>query len=107
MRRLVFPQTWGYLIPSLTNQCTGLIKECSVLSVITVPEVAMAAQFFIGETFSPIEGYFMVSMLYWALTGAVSWALWVLWRRKNAARLARPQALSREAKLIQASETAT
>src|SRR5204863_4033173 len=26
MRRIVFPQTWGYLIPSLTNQCTGLIK---------------------------------------------------------------------------------
>jgi ABC-type arginine transport system permease subunit len=33
MWRIVLPQTWGYLIPSLTNQCTGLIKECSVLSV--------------------------------------------------------------------------
>jgi ABC-type amino acid transport system permease subunit len=73
----------------------------------TVPEVAMAAQFFIGETFSPIEGYFMVSMLYWALTGAVSWALWIFWRRKNAARRGKPHVLSREAKLIQAAETAT
>jgi His/Glu/Gln/Arg/opine family amino acid ABC transporter permease subunit len=88
MRRIIFPQTWGYLIPSLTNQFTGLIKECSVLSVISVPEVAMMAQWVIGETFAPIEGYFMVSILYWGLTGAVSWMLWMLWRRHNAIRFA-------------------
>jgi His/Glu/Gln/Arg/opine family amino acid ABC transporter permease subunit len=41
LQLVIFPQMWGYLIPSLTNQATGLIKECSVLSVITVPEVAM------------------------------------------------------------------
>ena len=27
MRQIIFPQSWGYLIPSLTNQFTGLIKE--------------------------------------------------------------------------------
>jgi His/Glu/Gln/Arg/opine family amino acid ABC transporter permease subunit len=72
LRLVIFPQMWGYLIPSLTNQATGLIKECSVLSVITVPEVAMAAQFVIGETFSPTETYVMIALLYWALTGAVT-----------------------------------
>jgi len=72
LRLVIFPQMWGYLIPSITNQATGLIKECSVLSVITVPEVAMAAQFVIGETFSPTETYVMIALLYWVLTGAVT-----------------------------------
>ena len=80
LRLVIFPQMWGYLIPSLTNQATGLIKECSVLSVITVPEVAMAAQFVIGETFSPTETYLMIALLYWALTGAVTGLLSVFRR---------------------------
>ena len=72
LRRIVFPQMWGYLIPSYTNHATGLIKECSVLSIITVPEIAMAAQFVIGETYAPLQGYAMVAVLYWGLTSAVS-----------------------------------
>jgi His/Glu/Gln/Arg/opine family amino acid ABC transporter permease subunit len=80
LRLVIFPQMWGYLIPSLTNQATGLVKECSVLSVITVPEVAMAAQFVIGETFSPTETYLMIALLYWALTGALTGLFSVLRR---------------------------
>lgn len=80
LQLVIFPQMWGYLIPSLTNQATGLIKECSVLSVITVPEVAMAAQFVIGETFSPTETYLMIALLYWALTGALTGLLSVFRR---------------------------
>jgi His/Glu/Gln/Arg/opine family amino acid ABC transporter permease subunit len=72
LRRIVFPQMWGYLIPSYTNHATGLIKECSVLSIITVPEIAMAAQFVIGETYAPLQGYAMVAVLYWGLTSTVS-----------------------------------
>jgi His/Glu/Gln/Arg/opine family amino acid ABC transporter permease subunit len=72
LRRVVFPQMWGYLIPALANQATGIVKECAVLSVITVPEVAMAAQFVIGETFAPAETYAMVAVLYWALTSAIT-----------------------------------
>jgi His/Glu/Gln/Arg/opine family amino acid ABC transporter permease subunit len=80
LRLVIFPQMWGYLIPSITNQATGLIKECSVLSAITVPEVAMAAQFVIGETFSPTETYVMIALLYWVLTGAVT-GLLAIFRR--------------------------
>jgi His/Glu/Gln/Arg/opine family amino acid ABC transporter permease subunit len=84
MRRIVFPQMGGYLLPSLANQATGLIKECSVLSVITVPEIAMAAQFVIGETFAPTETYAMVALLYWALTGLVTGALAAIRRGRPA-----------------------
>jgi polar amino acid transport system permease protein len=80
MRRIIFPQMWGYLLPALTNHATGLLKECSVLSIITVPEVAQAAQFVIGETFAPTEGYLMVALLYWGLTSAVVAAIGLIGR---------------------------
>jgi His/Glu/Gln/Arg/opine family amino acid ABC transporter permease subunit len=72
MRRIVFPQMFGYLLPSLTNQMIGVIKDSAVLSVITVPEMSMAAQVVLGISFSPVETYVMVALLYWGLTAVVA-----------------------------------
>jgi len=72
MRRIVFPQMFGYLLPSLTNQMIGVIKDSAVLSVITVPEMSLAAQVVLGVSFSPVETYLMVALLYWGLTAAVA-----------------------------------
>lgn len=72
MRRIVFPQMLGYLIPSLTNQMIGVIKESALLSVITVPELTMSAQVVLGVSFSPVETYIMVALLYWALTAVLA-----------------------------------
>jgi His/Glu/Gln/Arg/opine family amino acid ABC transporter permease subunit len=71
MGRVVFPQAWGLLIPSLTNQTVGLIKDSAALSVITVPEMAMAAQIIVGDTFSPVEIYVTITTLYWLLITVV------------------------------------
>jgi His/Glu/Gln/Arg/opine family amino acid ABC transporter permease subunit len=81
MRRVIFPQMLGYLIPTLTNQIIGVIKDSAALSVITVPEVAMAAQIVVGVSFSPIEAYLMVAALYWLLTTAVAVGMSWLERR--------------------------
>jgi polar amino acid transport system permease protein len=72
MRRIVFPQMLGYLLPALTNQIIGAIKDSAVLSVITAPELSMAAQMVLGESFSPVETYAMVATIYWALITAIS-----------------------------------
>jgi His/Glu/Gln/Arg/opine family amino acid ABC transporter permease subunit len=81
LRRIVAPQMMGYLLPSLTNQMIGVIKDSAVLSVITVPDMAMAAQQVLGETFAPVESYVMVAALYWALTAAVTALMMRLERR--------------------------
>jgi His/Glu/Gln/Arg/opine family amino acid ABC transporter permease subunit len=81
MRRVIFPQMLGYAIPALANQIIGVIKESAALSVITVPEVSMAAQVVVGESFSPIEAYLMVAVLYWLLTTAVAIGMGLLERR--------------------------
>jgi His/Glu/Gln/Arg/opine family amino acid ABC transporter permease subunit len=68
MRRIVTPQMMGYLVPSLTNQLIGLVKESSVLSIITVPELTMSSSVVLGQTFAALEAYSVVAVLYWLLT---------------------------------------
>jgi len=93
MRRIVFPQMLGYLLPALTNQIIGAIKDSAVLSVITAPELSMAAQMVLGESFSPVETYAMVASLYWVLIAAVSAGLMRLEKRlfRTDAAIARPE----------------
>jgi His/Glu/Gln/Arg/opine family amino acid ABC transporter permease subunit len=89
MRRIVLPQSLGYLLPATTNQIIGVIKDSAALSVITVPELSMAAQVVLGESFSPVETYIMVALLYWALTAGVA-ALMAHVETRAAARVASP-----------------
>lgn len=89
MLRVVFPQAWGFLLPSLTNQVVGLIKELAALSVITVPEMALAAQVIVGDTFSPVETYVAVTTLYWLLITALTTGFRRL-ERLQSGRMAQP-----------------
>ena len=81
MWRIVLPQSLGYVLPSITNQMIGVIKDSAALSVITVPELSMAAQVVLGESFSPVETYLMVALLYWGLTALVAAVMMHLERR--------------------------
>jgi His/Glu/Gln/Arg/opine family amino acid ABC transporter permease subunit len=72
MRRIVIPQSIGYLIPALTNNMIGVVKESSVLSVITLPELTMATQIILGITFSPATAYTIAGVLYWIFTAMIA-----------------------------------
>jgi polar amino acid transport system permease protein len=72
MRRIVFPQMMGYVLPSISNQIVGLIKDSAVLSIISVPELSMAFQNVLGTTFAAPESFVAVAALYWFLTSAVT-----------------------------------
>lgn len=68
MRRIIFPQMLGYLIPPLTNQLIITVKQSSVLSIITVTEMTMSAEKVISMTYSPVEVYALITLLYWLLS---------------------------------------
>jgi polar amino acid transport system permease protein len=72
MRKIVFPQMMAYLIPPVSNQLIGLIKDSAVLSIIAVPELTMAFQNVLGTTFAAPEAFAMVTLLYWLLTSVVA-----------------------------------
>ena len=101
MRRIVTPQMMGYLVPSLTNQFIGIVKESSVLSIITVSELTMASSIVLGQTFAAVEAYSVVALLYWGVALAIALSMgslerWTPGRRRAVGRLAPLLSGSRE-----------
>ena len=68
MRKIIFPQMLGYLIPPMTNMGITIIKESSVLSIITIAELTYYSQFVIGKTYAPVEIFSLVGLIYWVIT---------------------------------------
>lgn len=67
LRRVVLPLMASLVLPPLTNEFTNLIKWSAVLSIVTVPELTYSAQQVIGITFSPVEPFVLITLLYWAM----------------------------------------
>ena len=80
MRRIIFPQMLGYLIPPMTNMGMTLIKESSVLSVITLAELTYIGQFIIGKAFAPVEMFSVIAVLYWIITALFAAGMQILER---------------------------
>ena len=65
MRRIIVPQLYKYIIPPGTNIALIMIKESSLLSMITVAELTYVAHDINGRTFSPVETFTTIALLYW------------------------------------------
>ncbi|BAK78322.1 polar amino acid ABC transporter, permease protein [Pseudogulbenkiania sp. NH8B] len=68
MRFVVAPQALRLAVPSLANSLISLIKDTSLVSVITVSELMMATKDVIAQTFQPLPLYLMAAAIYWALS---------------------------------------
>ena len=82
IRRIVFPQITGVIVPPLINQIVTSVKESSVMSVITVSELTMAANEVIGQTYAPFSVFLVACLYYWALN-LVFETVGKLYERKN------------------------
>lgn len=67
LHRIVLPQSVSFILPPLTSILMSTVKNSSVLSIITIQELTLAGNIVIGITFSPVEVYLLVSLLYWIL----------------------------------------
>ncbi len=68
MRLIVLPQAARVALPSLGNSLIGLVKDTSLVSVITVVELLRSAQLVIARTFEPFGPYLAAAMIYWAVS---------------------------------------
>jgi len=68
MRRVIFPQLYGYVFPPATNIALTLIKETSLLSMLAVAELTYAAHDINGRTFTPIETFATIALIYWVIS---------------------------------------
>ncbi len=83
MRRIILPQALRIIIPPMGNNFIILIKDTSLVSTITLVELTLTAQRFIGSTYKPFEMYLMAAVLYAAMTTTASLLLGVVERRTN------------------------
>ncbi len=72
MRYIIIPQAFKRVLPALAGQFISLIKDSSLLSVISLTELTKAGREIVSSTFSPFEVWFTVALLYFIVTYSLS-----------------------------------
>lgn len=83
MRRIILPQALRIIVPPMGNNFIILIKDTSLVSTITLVELTLTAQRFIGSTYKPFEMYLMAAALYAVMTTTASLLLAKLEKHTN------------------------
>jgi cystine transport system permease protein len=65
---VVVPQAIRIAVPSMSNTLISLIKDTSLVSVITVTELMLSTKEIIAITFRPLPLYIAAAMVYWFLS---------------------------------------
>ncbi|AFD26666.1 amino acid ABC transporter permease [Deinococcus gobiensis] len=81
MRLIVLPQAARVALPSLSNTLIGLVKDTSLVSVITVVELLRSAQLVIARTFEPFGPYLAAALIYWVISSLLELVQRALERR--------------------------
>jgi polar amino acid transport system permease protein len=80
-RYVIFPQAIRVILPSLAGMFASLIKDSSLLSVISIPEFTWNAQQVAALTYSNFECYIPLALGYLLLTLPIT--LWTQWLEKR------------------------
>ncbi|HUB13251.1 MAG TPA: amino acid ABC transporter permease [Acetobacteraceae bacterium] len=69
---ILLPQSLRRITPPMTNEVITLIKNSSLLSVISITELTRSAQLIIAERFVPFELYAALAVYYLVMISALS-----------------------------------
>ena len=64
MRRIILPQAFVRMIPALSGQSIIQMKNTTMLSIITVPDVLYQADYIASFTYRPMEVYTAVGVIF-------------------------------------------
>jgi polar amino acid transport system permease protein len=78
LRLIILPQAFRVVLPPLAGQFISLIKDSSLLSVIAISELTLNAQEVNSYTYSTLESYIPLAILYLLLTLPLSQVIKVL-----------------------------
>ncbi len=81
LRYVIFPQAFRRIIPPVTGQFVSLIKDSSLLSVISVRELTKAAEVINATTYKTFEAYLPLAFMYLLLTYPLSYLAQALERK--------------------------
>jgi cystine transport system permease protein len=85
LRRIVFPQAARVAIAPMGNTFIGMLKETSLVSIITVTELLRSAQLLIAQYYVYMPFYLGIAAMYWVLSTVFSVILNDIERRMSKA----------------------
>lgn len=68
LNHIILPQALRVAVPSMSNTLISLIKDTSLVSVITMTELMLATKEVIATTFQPLPLYIAAAAIYWCLS---------------------------------------
>ncbi|MBE1554451.1 amino acid ABC transporter permease [Sporosarcina limicola] len=72
MRHIILPQAFRRVLPPLASQFIMLIKDSSLISVISATELTLDAKNLVVNTFKPLEVWTFVAVVYFVMTFSLS-----------------------------------
>jgi polar amino acid transport system permease protein len=84
MVQIIVPQAVIRMIPPLGNEFIALIKNSSLVSLLTITDLMHEGQKIISVSYRSLEVYLAIALVYWVLTNLTSLALRVAERRLGA-----------------------
>ncbi|AJY77415.1 amino acid ABC transporter permease [Paenibacillus beijingensis] len=82
MRHIVLPQSLLSVLPQLTNEFSIVLKNSSLVMVISLTELTFTASQIVGVYFNPTEIYLATALLYFIMTFSISTLARYIERRK-------------------------
>ena len=75
MRHIILPQAFRRILPPLAGQFVSLIKDSSIVSVISIPGLSFRANELVTGTLLTMEVWITVTLMYLVLTLPCSLAI--------------------------------
>jgi len=72
MRHIILPQAFKRALPTLVGEVIALLKDSSLISVISITDLTKVGREIIASTFSPFETWIVIALLYLCLTSILS-----------------------------------
>jgi polar amino acid transport system permease protein len=85
-RNVLIPQIIRVTLPSLTNEAIDVLKNTSLVSVVSVSELLRRGRQMAAATYHPLESYVATGAIYLVLIGLVAFAGWQAARRLSVSR---------------------
>jgi len=72
MRYIILPQAFKRALPTLIGEMIALVKDSSLVSVISITDLTKVGKEIVANTFSPFETWIVIALVYLSITSILS-----------------------------------
>jgi polar amino acid transport system permease protein len=73
LRYIILPQAFKRALPTLVGEMISLVKDSSLVSVISITELTKVGKEIVANTFSPFETWIVIALLYLSITSIMTY----------------------------------